>query len=38
MKVYRTKINKLNGTNFPEVNQKAFGLYQQIKKKTKRRP
>ncbi len=38
MKVYKTKTKKLNGTNFHEVNQKAFGLYQQIKRKTKRRP
>ena len=38
MKAYRTKAIKLTGTNFHEVNQKASGLYKQIKKKTKRRP
>ena len=38
MKVYKTKSVKLSGTDFHEVYQKAFGSYQQIKKKTKRRP
>ena len=38
MKIYKTKATKLTGTDFHEVNQKAFGLYQQIKRKTKRRP
>ena len=38
MKIYKTKTAKLTGTDFHEVNQKAFGLYQQIKRKTKRRP
>lgn len=38
MKVYRTKSVKLSGTDFHEVYQKAFGLYRQIKKRTKRQP
>ena len=38
MKVYHTKTTKLAGTDFREVHKKAFNLYQQIKKKTKRKP
>lgn len=38
MKVYQTKTKKLSGTNFKEVRRKAFGLYQIIKRKTKRKP
>lgn len=37
MKVYRTKAGKLNGTEFKEVHKKAFRLYQEIKRKSKRR-
>lgn len=37
MQVYKTKTKKLAGTNFQEVHKKAFGLYSQIKKKSKRR-
>lgn len=38
MKIYQTKCAELAGTNFSEVSQKAFGLYNQIRRKTKRRP
>ncbi len=38
MKVYKTKISKLSGSDYKEVNKKAFGIYTEIKKKTKRRP
>ena len=38
MKTYQTKSNKLAGTNFKEVYKKAFDIYTQIKRKTKRRP
>ena len=38
MKVYKTKIKALAGTNYKEISKKAIGLYRQIKKKTKRRP
>lgn len=38
MQVYKTKTDKLKGTDFHEVYKKAFGLYQQIRRKTKRRP
>ncbi|MFH1482006.1 MAG: hypothetical protein ABIE46_00630 [Patescibacteria group bacterium] len=38
MKVYKTKISKLSGSDYKEVSKKAFGLYTEIKKKTKRRP
>lgn len=35
---YQTKCKKLAGTDFKEVNKKAFGLYKKIKKQSKRRP
>lgn len=38
MKVYKTKISKLSGSDYKEVNKNAFGLYNEIRKKTKRRP
>lgn len=38
MKAYQTKTKKLSGTDFSEVYEKAFALYSQIKRKTKRRP
>ncbi|PIP28339.1 MAG: hypothetical protein COX29_01675 [Candidatus Moranbacteria bacterium CG23_combo_of_CG06-09_8_20_14_all_35_22] len=38
MKIYQTKTRKLPGTNWREVSGPAFGQYQQIKRKTKRRP
>ena len=37
MQVYKTKIKKFPGTEFREVHGPAFGLYTEIKKKTKRR-
>ena len=38
MKVYKTRISKLSGSDYKEVNKKAFGLYNEIRRKTKRRP
>mgnify|MGYP001566898429 CR=1 FL=1 len=38
MKIHKIKLAKLTGTDFHDVNQKAFGLYNQIRRKTKRRP
>jgi hypothetical protein len=38
MKAYPVKSNKLSGTDFHEVRSQAFGLYEQIRKKSKRRP
>lgn len=38
MKVYKTKSDKLGGTNFKEISAKAQKIYKQIKVKTKRRP
>gem|GEM_PF-337676 len=37
MQIYKTKAHKLSGSDFHEVHQKAFGLYTEIKKKSKRR-
>jgi hypothetical protein len=36
--VYKTKTNKLPGTHWHQVVEKAFGQYKEIKRKTKRRP
>ena len=38
MKIFKTKAAKLSGTNFSEVNGKAKDIYNQIRRKTKRRP
>lgn len=38
MQYYRTRAGKILGTNFKEVHKKAFDVYLEIKKKTKRRP
>lgn len=38
MRIYQTKAKKLEGTDFHEVRKKAFGLYQQITSRSKRRP
>lgn len=38
MKAYKVNTAKLSGTDFKEVHKKAFGVYTQIKRKTKRRP
>lgn len=35
---YSTKIKKLPGTNYAEVRENAMFLFNQIKRKTKRRP
>ena len=37
MQVYKTKANKYAGTDFNEVHKQAFGLYTEIKKRSKRR-
>lgn len=37
MRIYKVKTRKFSGTDFREVHQKAFGLYTEIKKKSKRR-
>lgn len=36
--IYETRVRAISGTKLPEVYKKAFALYQNIKKKTKRRP
>ena len=36
-KIYRTKSKKLSGSNYSEVSRKAFNLYNEIKKSSKRR-
>ena len=38
MKIYQSKEVALSGSNFSEINKKAFRLYSDIKKRTKRRP
>ncbi len=38
MKEYRTKAKKLSGTSYNEVRRKAFKLYQDIKRKSRRKP
>lgn len=38
MKIYQTKVNKLSGTQYAEVSRQAREIYNQIKRKTKRRP
>lgn len=38
MRIYEAKSKKLGGTDFYEVRKKAFGLYKEIIKKSKRRP
>lgn len=38
MKIYKTKARKLAGTSYPEIKKKAFSLYKEIKRKTRRRP
>src|SRR3989338_1002915 len=37
IQIYRTKTHKFSGTDFHEVRKKAFGLYAEIKRKSKRR-
>jgi len=38
MKTFKTKSVILRGTNYKEISKKAFGLYNGIRRKTKRRP
>lgn len=38
MPAYKTKAKPFTGTNYKEISKKAFGLFRQIKKKSKRRP
>lgn len=38
MQIYKAKGRKFSGSDFKEVHKKAYGLYSQLKKKTKRRP
>ena len=38
MKAYQTKAKKLSGTSYTEVRRKAFRLYLDIKRKSKRKP
>lgn len=38
MKQYKTKVGRLTGKNYPDLYKKAFSLYRQIKRKTKRKP
>ncbi|MFA6486421.1 MAG: hypothetical protein WCT40_03575 [Candidatus Magasanikbacteria bacterium] len=37
MQIYKTRAKKFAGTDFGEVHRQAFGLYTEIKKKSKRR-
>ncbi|MEK7083996.1 MAG: hypothetical protein AAB932_02090 [Patescibacteria group bacterium] len=38
MDVYQAQVKPLAGTNYKELHKKAFGLYDKIRKKSKRRP
>lgn len=38
MSIFKTKVNKLPGTHWRQVSKKAFGIYSEIRKKSKRRP
>ena len=38
MEIYTTKSNAVKGTNYKEISKKAFLFYNQIRRKTKRRP
>ena len=38
MKAYQTKISKLPGTSYAEVRKQAITVFNQLKKRTKRRP
>jgi|SRR3989344_1332176 len=38
MKVYKSKLRKLTGSEYSEVYPKAFAIYRNLKRKTKRRP
>lgn len=38
MDIFKTKSKKLPGTHWRQVSKKAFSIYQEIRKKSKRRP
>lgn len=38
MEAYRTKAHRVSGTRYRDVYDEAFGLYEVIRKRTKRRP
>jgi len=38
MKVFQSKFNALSGTNYKEVYPKAYGIFKDLKKKSKRKP
>ena len=38
MKVYKTKTSRIHGKKYSIVHKEAFAVYQEIKKKSKRRP
>lgn len=38
MRHYQTSVSKIKGSDFKEVHKKAFDLFLQIKKKSKRKP
>ncbi len=38
MQVYKTKTKPLSGTSYTEIKKKAFGLYKEVRKKSKRKP
>jgi hypothetical protein len=38
MKVYQSKIRKLPGTDYSEVYPRAFSIFKDLKRKTKRKP
>lgn len=37
MQIYKAKAHKFSGSDFREIHKKAFGLYTEIKKRSKRR-
>lgn len=38
VRIYKTKARPFAGTSYQEIKKKAFGLFNEIKKKTKRKP
>lgn len=38
MRIYRTKVNKLRGTDYREIHKKARFFYEQIKRASRRKP
>lgn len=37
MKVYKTKVKPFAGTDYKEIRKKAFGFYQEVKRRSKRK-